>query len=77
MLELAAEDARYHYAYHILVLDADIRFFNGFNMIEDIKALPDFRMPTSAKVIEKVDELVLAHGPILTPNETLFVVQVD
>ncbi|KAG0144417.1 hypothetical protein CROQUDRAFT_95121 [Cronartium quercuum f. sp. fusiforme G11] len=54
-----------------------IRFFNGVNMIEDIKALPDFRMPTLAKVIEKVDELVLAHGPILTPDEALFVVQVD
>ncbi|KAG0142972.1 hypothetical protein CROQUDRAFT_96892 [Cronartium quercuum f. sp. fusiforme G11] len=77
MLELAAEDARYHYAYHILVLDADIRFFNGVNMIEDIKTLPDLRMPTLAKVIEKVDELVLAHGPILTPDEALFLVQVD
>ncbi|KAG0150310.1 hypothetical protein CROQUDRAFT_88094 [Cronartium quercuum f. sp. fusiforme G11] len=77
MLELAAEDARYRYAYHILVLDTDIRFFNGVNTIEDIKTLPDFRMPTSAKVIEKVDELVLAHGPVLTPDETLFVVQVD
>ncbi|KAG0141788.1 hypothetical protein CROQUDRAFT_98353 [Cronartium quercuum f. sp. fusiforme G11] len=68
MLELAAEDAQYY---------TDIRFFNGVNMIEDIKTLPDFRMPTSDKVIEKVDELVLAHGPILTPNEALFLVQVD
>ncbi|KAG0139467.1 hypothetical protein CROQUDRAFT_101488 [Cronartium quercuum f. sp. fusiforme G11] len=60
-----------------IVMYADIRFFNGVNMIEDIKTLPDFRMPTLAKVIEKVDELVLAHGPVLTPDETLVVVQMD
>lgn len=50
-------------SYFTLVLESDLRFFDGVNTFQDLKLSHDFRMPNKANILAKVEDLTWAHGP--------------